>query len=344
MHLRYLLLFLQVLGFTLAHPSIHNTDLSTGGKWPVHPLINSTSETHDGSTTPCPGNAADDRSSWCNCNISTDYEEHVPYTGVVREYWLYVSDGYIQPDGYHNRSVVTVNGTIPGPTLFADWGDEVVVHVKNNISPRIRNGTSIHFHGLRQLNNNQMDGVVSLTQCPIPPESQYQGESESWMTYRWRATQYGSTWYHSHIGLQAWEGVFGGIIINGPASANYDEDLGVLFLNDWTYQTPGELFLQERRGETINYTGLLNGTNVYQNDGVDVSGKRFIANVEEGKSYRLRLVNAAINTHFEFQIDHHNLTVIAMDLVPIKAYETQSVSLTMGEFTPQPNTFLNSKR
>jgi FtsP/CotA-like multicopper oxidase with cupredoxin domain len=56
------------------------------------------------------------------------------------------------------------------------------------------------------------------------------------MTYTWRATQYGSSWYHSHFALQAWEGVFGGIIINGPATANYDEDLGVLMLNDWDHQ------------------------------------------------------------------------------------------------------------
>lgn len=64
-----------------------------------------------------------------------------------------------------------------------------------------------------------------------------------------------STWYHSHFALQAWEGVFGGIVINGPASANYDEDLGklssihisedvlkilgLLFLNDWSHEVNG---------------------------------------------------------------------------------------------------------
>ena len=332
MHLRYLLFFVQVLGFTLARPSIRTTGLSTGGKWPVHPFINSTSETHNVSTTPCPGNTPNDRTSWCNYNISTDYEEHVPHTGVVREYWLYVNDLYIQPDGYHNRSVVTVNGTIPGPTLFADWGDEVIVHVKNNLTSRIRNGTSIHFHGLRQLNTNQMDGVVSLTQCPIPPRPGCREESESEMTYRWRATQYGSSWYHSHIGLQAWEGVFGGIIINGPASANYDEDLGLLFLNDWTYQTPGELFPQEMRGINISsqYSALMNGTTIYNNSGV-ITGERFTAKVTQGKSYRLRVVNAAIDTHFEFKIDSHKLTVIAADFVPVEPYETDSILVAMGE-------------
>jgi hypothetical protein len=36
--------------------------------------------------------------------------------------------------------------------------------------------------------------------------------------------------------LQAWQGIFGGVVINGPATANYDEDLGMLFLNDWGHQ------------------------------------------------------------------------------------------------------------
>lgn len=29
------------------------------------------------------------------------------------------------------------------------------------------NGTSVHWHGIRQLNNNEMDGVPGVTQCPI---------------------------------------------------------------------------------------------------------------------------------------------------------------------------------
>lgn len=70
-----------------------------------------------------------------------------------------------------------------------------------------------------------MDGVPSVTQCPIAPNDTF--------TYKWRAVQYGSGWYHSHFYVQAWDGVFGGIQINGPATADYDVDLGHLFLQDW---------------------------------------------------------------------------------------------------------------
>jgi len=40
----------------------------------------------------------------------------------------------------------------------------VVIHVTNAMQD---NGTAIHWHGLRQLNNNEFDGVPGVTQCPI---------------------------------------------------------------------------------------------------------------------------------------------------------------------------------
>ncbi|KAJ6088585.1 hypothetical protein N7486_009846 [Penicillium sp. IBT 16267x] len=279
-------------------------------------------------TTTCGGNTPTDRASWCDYNINTDYEETAPFTGVTREYWLTVNHTQLSPDGVL-RYVMAVNGSIPGPTIFADWGDEVVVHVTNNLTD-VNNGTSLHFHGIRQNFTNPNDGVVSLTQCPIAPQSS--------MTYRWRAVQYGTAWYHSHYGLQAWEGVFGGIIIRGPASANYDEDRGVLFINDWTHRSVDELYYAEHRtGDVLPDNGLINGTNIYTNktllgtNSTDYVGKRFGLNVTQGTSYRLRLVNAAINSHYEFKIDGHNLTVISMDLVPIKPYTTSSIYIAMGQ-------------
>jgi FtsP/CotA-like multicopper oxidase with cupredoxin domain len=174
----------------------------------------------------CDGNTATTRSQWCDHSIDTNNHVEVPDTGVTREYWLELTDVVIAPDGV-SRSAMAVNGSVPGPTLFADWGDTVVVHVINSLTTS-QNGTSMHFHGIWQTNTNEMDGVASITQCPTAP-----GET---ITYTWRARQYGSTWYHSHFALQSWQGVIGGIIINGPATADYDEDLGMLFLNDWDHQ------------------------------------------------------------------------------------------------------------
>ncbi|KAJ5919191.1 hypothetical protein N7466_010134 [Penicillium verhagenii] len=331
MNLRALFLWGQTFGLAIAIPQSLTTNTSTSASigW------NATSGY-------CAGNTPTDRGSWCQYDINTDYESIAPNTGATREYWLYINDLQLSPDGV-SRSVITANNTIPGPTLFADWGDNVIVHVTNNLTS-VKNGTSLHFHGIRQNFTNSNDGVVSLTQCPIAP-----GHT---MTYRWRALQYGTSWYHSHIGLQTWEGLFGGIVINGPASENYDEDMGVLFLNDWTHTPVDELYLPERaslNGPPQADNGLINGTNIYINatsttavnstttlscNGLDPTsyvGKRFSVKVKQGKSYRFRVINGAIDENFEFRIDGHPLTVIAMDLVPINSYTNDSISIGMGQ-------------
>ncbi|TID18280.1 laccase-like multicopper oxidase [Venturia nashicola] len=265
------------------------------------------------------GNSPNNRSHWGQYNIDTDYEKIVPETGVTREYWLDLIQVTLSPDGVP-RTVLTVNGTMPGPTLTADWGDFIIVHVRNSLFES-QNGTSIHWHGIRQLGTPQMDGVSSVTQCPTAPGEIY--------TYSFRATQYGSSWYHSHFGLQTWEGVFGGLIINGPATADYDEDLGNLFLQDWSHQSVDALYREHAlTGNTIMDNGLINGTNVYGNN---ATGQRFSINFVEGTSYRLRLVNVAVESHFKFSIDNHTMTVIEADWVPIVPYTTTTLNIATGQ-------------
>lgn len=185
------------------------------------------------------------------------------------------------------------------------------------------NGTGIHFHGIRQNYTNQMDGVPSLTQCPIAPGESY--------TYTWKASQYGSSWWHSHFYVQAWDGVFGGIVINGPATADYDVDLGNIFLNDWSHDTADNEYVSAiTNGPPTLDNGLINGTNVYNDSGV-IYGSRFEQTFDSGTRYRMRLVNAAADTHFKFTIDNHTMEVIATDFVPIVPYATETVSISMGQ-------------
>ena len=124
----------------------------------------------------------------------------------------------------------------------------------------------------------------------------------------------------------------GGIQINGPATANYDTDLGHVLLGDWTHVTADAKFaVAQYQGSRINSdNGLINGKNVYNSNGQTV-GSRFEMSVQKGKTYRIRLVNTAIDTHYAFSIDGHNLTVIANDLVPIKPYTTNTVNIAIGK-------------
>lgn len=70
-------------------------------------------------------NSPSTRSCWTDgFDISTNYYEAVPDTGVTREYWFNIENGTASPDGVE-IPVMTINGSIPGPTIIADWGDRV---------------------------------------------------------------------------------------------------------------------------------------------------------------------------------------------------------------------------
>lgn len=95
---------------------------------------------------------------------------------------LFILINKVKPDGVQKILGNYFNGTYPGPTIEACWGDQLVIHVTNKV---VTNGTTIHWHGIRQLNSNEMDGVNGITQCPISTDDHF--------TYNFTATQYGHT-------------------------------------------------------------------------------------------------------------------------------------------------------
>lgn len=121
------------------------------------------------------------------------------------------------------------------------------------------------------------------------------------------------------------------MIIHGPATANYDIDLGPLVLSDWSHQTSDALYTYaQTQGPPTLDNGLINGTNTYNNSGTIV-GSRFETAWESGTKYLMRVVNTGIDTYFKFSIDNHNMTVIASDFVPITPYSTQVLNIGMGQ-------------
>ncbi|KAH7148377.1 multicopper oxidase-domain-containing protein [Dactylonectria macrodidyma] len=105
------------------------------------------------------------------------------------------------PDGY-SRQMLLVNGESPGPTLVADQDDWIFVNV-HNYSPY---NTTLHFHGIEMLGTPWSDGVPGVTQQPIEPDASF--------TYKFKATQYGSYWYHAHFRGQIEDGFYGPIVIH----------------------------------------------------------------------------------------------------------------------------------
>lgn len=149
----------------------------------------------------------------------------------------------------------------------------------------------------------------------------------------WAGSPFGSTLFLKTLHTNSV-----GQILNGPATADYDEDLGMLSLGDWHHKSAFELWSVARQGAPPTMDGgLINGTNTYNctassdSTCTGVLGQKHETVFEAGKKYRMRLVNVATDGHFQFSIDGHNLTVIATDLVPIVPYATNSVDVAIGQ-------------
>ncbi|KAF1833201.1 laccase precursor [Decorospora gaudefroyi] len=255
-------------------------------------------------------------------SASTDQYNSWPNTGKVVAYNLRVENTTCDPDGAGPRVCMLINGRYPGPTIVANWGDTLRITVRNLLDS---NGTSFHWHGFRQLGSNTEDGVNGVTECALAP-----GDIK---TYQFQATEYGTTWYHSHFSHQYGDGVVGTVVINGPATANYDVDLGPMAMTDWYYATAFQSAAfafqnaQNGGGPPAGDNILINGTNKNAAGG----GEYNKVTIQAGKRYRLRLVNTALDASFIVSLDGHPFTVIATDFVPVVPYTATHLQMQIGQ-------------
>jgi len=113
-------------------------------------------------------------------------------------------------------SAWTFNGQVPGPELRVHQGDVVEVTLVNE---DIDDGVTIHWHGVDV--PNAEDGVAGVTQDAVMPGERY--------TYRFRADQLGTFWYHSHqvSSKQVKRGLYGAFVIE-PRTKAKGLDLAVV--------------------------------------------------------------------------------------------------------------------
>ena len=116
-------------------------------------------------------------------------------------------------DGETYRLFIAVNGRIPGPTLIVNEGAIVKVRVENELTSE---GVTIHWHGMHQRGTPWMDGVGFISQAPITPGAYFD--------YVFKATPPGTHWYHSHLGAQRTDGLFGALIVR-ETSSDYKSDI-----------------------------------------------------------------------------------------------------------------------
>ncbi|KAL5550169.1 hypothetical protein UlMin_000345 [Ulmus minor] len=226
-----------------------------------------------------------------------------------------------------DQVITAVNGGLPGPTIAVREGDTLVVHVFNKSPYPI----TIHWHGVFQLLSAWADGPESVTQCPIRTGQNY--------TYRFNITgQEGTLWWHAH---SAWlrATVYGALILHPKAGRSYPfprpyKEVPIV-LGEWWNGNVVD----------IENEGLAVGAAPNNSDAYTINGKpgdaynncsqndTFQLNVERGKTYMLRIINAALNNQLFFKIANHNMTVVAIDATYTKPYVTDVVVAGPGQTT-----------
>ncbi|KZV27630.1 laccase-17-like [Dorcoceras hygrometricum] len=231
------------------------------------------------------------------------------------------------------KSIVSVNGKLPGPRIVAREGDQVLVKVVNNVT----NNITLHWHGIRQLRSGWADGPAYVTQCPIQTGQSY--------TYNFTITgQRGTLFWHAHISwLRAT--LYGPIIILPRRNESYPfkkpyKEVPIIF-GEWWNADPEAVInqaLQTGAGPNVSDAYTINGFpgilyNCSAND-------TYRLKVKPGKTYMLRIINAALNDELFFSIANHSLTIVEADAVYVKPFETDVLFITPGQTT---NVLLKTK-
>ncbi|KAL8153180.1 hypothetical protein V2J09_010940 [Rumex salicifolius] len=224
------------------------------------------------------------------------------------------------------KSIVTVNGRFPGPPIVVREGDRLVVRVVNRVSYNV----TLHWHGVRQLRNGWADGPAYITQCPIQTEQTY--------TYNFTVVgQRGTLFWHAHI---TWlrSTLYGPILILPKLTASYPfpkpyKEVTIQF-GEWFKADPETIIrqaLQTGDAPTVSDAYTFNGLPgpFYSCSSKDT----FKMKVVPGKTYLLRLINAALNDDLFFSIAGHTMTVVEADAVYVKPFETTTILLTPGQTT-----------
>jgi laccase len=225
----------------------------------------------------------------------------------------------------HTKQLLTVNGQYPGPTITVHEGDNVQIEVTNRVSTN----TTLHWHGIRQLRTAWADGPAYVTQCPIGAGQTY--------TYDFTVTdQRGTLWWHSHFSWQR-ASVYGAFVIVPkmpyPFSLPIQAEIPIIF---------GEWFNQDIA--PIEEDMVLTGGGPNSSDAYTINGlpgsiypcsvkDTFVQTVERGKTYMLRIINAALNDELFFTIANHVLTVVEIDAAYTKPFTTTAIMITPGQTT-----------
>ena len=276
-----------------------------------------------------------------------------PAFAKTQEYSLVIDKETVNITGKPLKRV-TINGTIPGPTLEFTDGDEAVIHVTN----KMKEDSSVHWHGL--LLPGEMDGVPNFNGFPgIKP-----GET---FTYRFKIRQDGTYWYHAHSMAQEQDGHYGSIIIHPKGGdkiktdrdyvvllSDFHEDEGNTIMSNlkksseyyvYVRRTLGDFFSSAKKdgfGKAWENAKMWGEMRMLPTDLADISNYTFLVNgktpdqnwtglFKPGEKVRLRFINASAMSFYDVRIPGLKMTVVAADGQPVEPVKVDEFRFGVAE-------------
>ncbi len=262
----------------------------------------------------------------------------ITFGGKTVRYDLYVKDTIVNFTG-KNRRAIAINGKLQSPTLYFTEGDTAEIYLHN----MLKENTGLHWHGV--ILPNEQDGVPYLTTKPVKP-----GEIH---LYKFRISQNGTYWYHSHEALQEQIGMNGILVFKkreGEPKTEYNADIPVL-LGDWSDDDPMQIARRLHMANTDWYAVKKNAVQSYweaiksgnlgtkalnewkRMEAMDVSDvyyDKFLingspssdySNLKAGDKVRLRVANGGSSTYFWLNYGGGKIKVVGNDgndVVPVE--------------------------
>ncbi|MCT3897222.1 multicopper oxidase domain-containing protein [Elizabethkingia anophelis] len=275
---------------------------------------------------------------------------HVSFEGKIVRYDLYVSDSMVNYTGKHGHAYA-INGQLPAPTLYFTEGDTAEIHVHNRLK---KENTALHWHGV--MLENKEDGIPFLTQKPIKPGETY--------IYRFKISQNGTYWYHSHQGLQEQMGMYGMLVFRKRGETEADRkvqaDIPVM-LSEWTDEHPHQVMRRLQMGvadwyaikkkSVQSYSEAIASGNFFTKlknewkrmeamDISDVYYDKFLLNGQPSVSYknlkagdklRLRIANGGASSYFWLTYGGGKMTVVGNDGNDVEPVEVDKLIVGISE-------------
>ena len=274
--------------------------------------------------------------------------ESISFGGKKVRYDLYVKDTLVNFSGKPARAIA-INGKLQAPTLYFTEGDTAEIYLHN----QLKENTGLHWHGV--ILPNEMDGVPYLTTKEVKP-----GETH---LYKFRISQNGTYWYHSHEGTQEQIGMNGILVFNKRESQpgkKFAADIPVL-LGEWTDENPKQImrrlhmdqgdYWAVKKGTVQSYSEAIGkghfGTKLLNEwkrmeamDVSDVYYNNFLINGQISSNYKnlkagdkvhLRVANGGSSSYFWLNYGGGKITVIGNDGNEVEPVEVDRLIVGVSE-------------